>query len=77
MTKANKSTVRLLMMKKKISALTWCVGMTVLSHWTPAREAQSTRFSFISTMACSGYCNIWGEGFIEKSVAEQERKAPY
>lgn len=56
MTKANRSMVRLEMMKKKIRALTCCVGMMVLSHWTPARDAQSNKGSFISIIAWKGYC---------------------
>lgn len=56
MMKANRSMVRLEMMKKKIRALTCCVGMMVLSHWTPARDAQSIKSSFISIITWKGYC---------------------
>lgn len=48
------SIVRLEMIKKKISALTWCVGISALSHCMPARDAQSIRCSFISNRAYRG-----------------------
>lgn len=45
------SMVRLEMMKKKMSALTWWVGISALSHCMPARDAQSMRCSLISSRA--------------------------
>lgn len=55
------SMVRLEMMKKKMRALTWCVGMRALSHCMPAREAQSMRCSLISSRACRGNLSSWKE----------------
>ncbi|TNN77704.1 hypothetical protein EYF80_012002 [Liparis tanakae] len=53
------SMVRLEMMKKKISALTWCVGIRALSHCMPARDAQSIRCSLISSKANRGNFSNW------------------
>ncbi len=53
------STVRLEMIKKKISALTWCVGIRALSHCMPARDAQSMRCSLISSKAYRGNFSSW------------------
>lgn len=56
-----KSIVRLEMIKKKMSALTWCVGIKVLSHCMPARDAQSIRCSLISSKAYRGNFSSWGK----------------
>lgn len=67
MRKIKNSIVRLEMIKKKISALTWCVGIRALSHCMPARDAQSMRCSLISSKAYRGNFSSWrkhkrGEG---------------
>lgn len=59
--KAKKSIVRLLMMKKKMRALIWCVGTMVDSQCIPAFDAISIRYSLISIMAWSGYFTTWKE----------------
>lgn len=59
MRKMKNSIVRLEMMKKKMSALTWCVGIRALSHCMPARDAQSIRCSLISSRANRGNFSSW------------------
>lgn len=72
--KMKNSIVRLEMIKKNISALTWWVGIRALSHCMPARDAQSIRCSFISRRAYRGNFSSWEkkQGRQNQYVAEME-----
>lgn len=71
--KMKNSIVRLEMIKKNISALTWWVGISALSHCMPARDAQSMRCSFISRRAYRGNFSSWGKKNKEDRISTSQR----